>query len=175
MSEKILSCFIDEAGDFGEYSHHSPYYIIAVVLHEQSNSIHNQVAGLEKYLSDLGYPNHAIHSGPLIRREADYKELFINEFYYRSFDKIIIYYDNGQKPLKRIINNVFSSVFSNVEVRRVTPVDYKLFQVADLICTLEHITSKIELGLFSKTEKEFFTKSHDFKRDYWKKINKQRF
>ena len=27
---------------------------------------------------------------------------------------------------------------------------------------------------FSKSEKEFFTKTHDFKRDYWRKIDKQR-
>ena len=88
--------------------------------------------------------------------------------------KFIIYYDNGQKPLKRILNIIFSSRFTDVEVRKVSPIDYKLFQVADLICTLEHINVKIELGLFSKSEKEFFTKAHDFKRDYWRKIDKQR-
>ena len=75
MAEKILSCFIDEAGDFGEYNHHSPFYIVTVVLHEQSDSIQNQIDGLEKYLTDLGYPHHALHTGPLIRREADYEEL----------------------------------------------------------------------------------------------------
>ena len=42
MSEKILSCFIDEAGDFGEYDYHSPYYIVSVVLHEQSHHILRQ-------------------------------------------------------------------------------------------------------------------------------------
>ena len=86
---------------------------------------------------------------------------------------LIIYYDNGQKPLKRILNIIFSSRFSDIEVRRVRPVDYKLFQVADLICTLEHIYVKIELGLFSNSEKEFFSRPHDFKRDYWRKIENQ--
>ena len=224
MSEKILSCFIDEAGDFGEYDYHSPYYIVSVVLHEQSLPIQNQIDGLERYLTNLGYPNHALHTGPLIRREGDYKEMLMedrkklfnllfrfarklpirffsakvkkseckdsdeleskltkaitNELqkhddYFRSFDKIIIYYDNGQKPLKRILNIIFSSRFSDIEVRRVRPVDYKLFQVADLICTLEHIYVKIELGLFSNSEKEFFSRPHDFKRDYWRKIENQ--
>lgn len=28
---KELSIFIDESGDFGEYDHHSPYYIITMV------------------------------------------------------------------------------------------------------------------------------------------------
>lgn len=226
MAERILSCFIDEAGDFGEYDHHSPYYIVSVVLHEQADSIQTQIDGLERYLKDLGYPHHALHTGPIIRREADYSDLYMedrkklfnllfrfarklpirfftakvkkseckdsdeleskltkaiiyeiqkHDNYYNSFDKIIIYYDNGQKPLKRILNIIFSSKFTNVEVRKVSPVDYKLFQVADLICTLEHIYLKIELGLFSKTEKEFFSKAHDFKKDYWRKLNEQRF
>ena len=225
MAEKVLSCFIDEAGDFGDYHHHSPYYIVSVVLHDQSHSIQSYAEGLEAYLSNLGYPNHALHTGPLIRREEDYELLLMedrrklfnflfrfarmapisffsakvrksecrdvdeletkltkaitNEIqkrdeYFRSFDKIIIYYDNGQKPLKRIINIIFSSRFSNVEVRRVKPTDYKLFQVADLVCTLEHIHSKIEIGMFSKTEKEFFSNAHSFKKDYWRKIEKQR-
>ena len=181
---------------------------------------------MERYLKDLGYPHHALHTGPIIRREADYSDLYMedrkklfnllfrfarklpirfftakvkkseckdsdeleskltkaiiyeiqkHDNYYNSFDKIIIYYDNGQKPLKRILNIIFSSKFTNVEVRKVSPVDYKLFQVADLICTLEHIYLKIELGLFSKTEKEFFSKAHDFKKDYWRKLNEQRF
>ena len=225
LAEKILSCFIDEAGDFGEYDHHSPYYIVSVVLHEQSDSIQSQIDGLDHYLKDLGYEDHALHTGPLIRRESDYENLLMedrrklfnllfrfarkmpirfftakvkksecrdsdeletkltkaiigeiqkHEEYFRSFDKIIIYYDNGQKPLKRILNIIFSSKFTDIEVRKVKPVDYRLFQVADLICTLEHIYVKIELGLFSKTEKEFFTKAHDFKKDYWRKIDKQR-
>lgn len=225
MAEKILSCFIDEAGDFGEYDHHSPYYIVSVILHEQSDSIQQQIDGLENYLSNLGYPNHALHTGPLIRREPPYEELFMedrkklfnllfrfarklpihfmtakvrkaecsntdeletkltkaisneitrNEDYFKSFDKIIIYYDSGQKPLKRILNIIFSSKFSDIEVRKVKPVDYRLFQVADLVCTLDHIYFKNELGLFSKSEKEFFSTAHDFKQNYWRKMDKQR-
>lgn len=225
MSERILSCFIDEAGDFGEYDYHSPYYIVSIVLHEQSVSIQDSIDGLERYLKDLGYPNHALHTGPLIRREPPYEQLFMeerkklfnllfrfarklpinyisvkvkksecenldeleskltkaitneiekNEEYFRLFDKIVIYYDSGQKPLKRILNIIFSTKFSNIEVRKVKPIDYRLFQVADLVCTLDHIYFKIELGLFSKTEKEFFSNSHSFKKEYWRKINKQR-
>ena len=79
MAEKILSCFIDEAGDFGEYDHHSTYYIVSVVLHEQADSIQDQIDGLERYLKDLGYPNHALHIGPLIRREPPYEELFMED------------------------------------------------------------------------------------------------
>ena len=34
-----LSVFVDESGDFGEYDYHAPYYIISLVLHNQSNDI----------------------------------------------------------------------------------------------------------------------------------------
>jgi hypothetical protein len=225
LAEKILSCFIDEAGDFGEYEAHSPYYIVAVVTHEQSDSIQTEIDGLENYLSSLGFPHHALHTGPLIRRESVYefmemeerKKLFNLLFrfarkvpvrffsakvrkseckdtddlearitkeikaelekdgdYWRSFDKIIIYYDNGQKSLKRILNILFNSLFSNVEVRKVSPADYKLFQVADLVCTLDHIRSKIDIGQFSNSEAEFFSSKHEFKKNYWRKLELQR-
>ena len=101
-------------------------------------------------------------------------EIEKNDSYWRSFDKIIIYYDNGQKPLKRILNILFNSMFSNVEVRKVNPVDYKLFQVADLVCTLDHIKSKIDIGQFSHSEEEFFSSKHEFKKEYWRKLDQQR-
>lgn len=33
---KTLSIFVDESGDFGSYTKHSPYYIIAMVFHNQT-------------------------------------------------------------------------------------------------------------------------------------------
>ncbi|MBQ9010195.1 MAG: DUF3800 domain-containing protein [Clostridia bacterium] len=225
MTEKVLSCFIDEAGDFGDFESHSPYYVVSLVAHNQSDSIQSDIDGLEGYLSSLGYPHHAIHTAPLIRREGDYewlemdqrKKLFNLIFrftrkvpvrffsvqvrkseckdsdilearitkaiklrleehldYWHSFDRIIIYYDNGQKPLKRILNILFNSMFTNVEVRRISPADYKLFQVADLICTLDHIKAKVDIGQFSNSEAEFFSSRHLFKKDYWRKLDDQR-
>lgn len=225
MADKIISCFIDEAGDFGEFETHSPFYIVTIVVHEQNHSIQSDVDTLEQYLTSLGFPNHALHTGPLIRRESVYEDMNIEERrklfnllfrfarklpiqfftvkvrksecnnpdilearlaraihlelnkhldYWRSFDKIIIYYDNGQKPIKRILNVLFNSEFSNVEIRRISPANYKLFQVADLICSLEHINSKIEIGQFSNTETEFFISRREFKRNFMRKIDQQR-
>lgn len=34
----ILSIFIDESGDIGEYEPHSPYYIMTLILHNQDYS-----------------------------------------------------------------------------------------------------------------------------------------
>jgi len=39
MAEKILSVFIDESGDFGPYEPHAPYYLVAMVLHNQNINV----------------------------------------------------------------------------------------------------------------------------------------
>ena len=72
MPKKILSIFIDESGDFGVYNFRSPLYLVTMVFHDQQNSITKSIQGLETHLQSLGYPQHAIHTGPLIRRESIY-------------------------------------------------------------------------------------------------------
>ena len=47
---KELSVFIDESGSFGEYDRQSPYYIIAMVFHDQSISINDSVIKLDQEL-----------------------------------------------------------------------------------------------------------------------------
>lgn len=71
MSE--LSIFIDESGDFGEYDYHSPYYIISMVYHDQANSIEEPLQALSRQLSNIGYPDHCVHTEPIIRRENEYE------------------------------------------------------------------------------------------------------
>ena len=224
MAQKILSCFIDESGDFGPYDFRSPFYYVALVLHEQQDAIEEKIHGMEYRAANLGYPNHAIHTGPLIRRESVYKNELVekrkhlfNVLYYftiqlpiryicvnvnkaecmddiqqtarlskniseaiqahmdywRSFDKIIVYYDNGQTQLTKIITSVFNVLFSNVEMRKVRPVDYKLFQVADLICTLEMLADKAAHNSFTKSETDFFGNARDFRKNYYKKVMKK--
>ena len=74
MRENVLSVFVDESGDFGHYNPSSPNYYVTMVLHEQSIDISKNIIALEKQVSNWGYPNHTIHTGPLIRRESVYKE-----------------------------------------------------------------------------------------------------
>ncbi len=71
---KELSIFVDESGDFGDYAEHSSYYIISMILHDQSIDITKDVDWLESKLADLGYPNHCMHSGPIIRNEQEYRK-----------------------------------------------------------------------------------------------------
>lgn len=71
-----LSIFIDESGDFGPAQEHSPFYILGIVLHDQSDDITTNLNKIHGALRARGLPeNHAIHTGPLIRREADYRWL----------------------------------------------------------------------------------------------------
>ncbi|MCR4717026.1 MAG: hypothetical protein K5656_07575 [Lachnospiraceae bacterium] len=79
MSDRILSVFIDESGDFGPYEQHSPYYLVSLVLHDQSIDISKNIADFESHLKNLGYEHHAVHTGPLIRRESDYSNDLIED------------------------------------------------------------------------------------------------
>ena len=71
---KELSIFVDESGDFGEYNKQSPYYIISLVMHDQSVDISEELTRLESQMEYLGWPKHCIHAGPIIRSEHEYKE-----------------------------------------------------------------------------------------------------
>lgn len=225
MAEKILSIFIDESGDFGAYESHCPYYLVSMVMHDQRIEIKDNLICLDEHLQRLGYPNHAIHTGPLIRREAVYandtvesrkklfnslfhftrqlnfryicvsirksecrdeidmashlsraisEELRRNKEYLESFDKVIIYYDNGQIELTKILTSIFNSLFFNVEFRKVQPVNYRLFQVADLICTLELLSIKERNPLLTKSEEMFFGSVKELKKSYLKPLQKKK-
>lgn len=76
-----------------------------------------------------------------------------------------MYYDNGQLELTKILTTLFNALFYNVEFRKVAPVDYKLFQVADLVCTLELLDKKGKNNSFTHSEMEFFHSVRDFRKN----------
>ena len=79
MSEKILSVFIDESGDFGPYEAHAPYYLVSMILHNQSTDVSENIKLFDSHLLNLGYQNHAIHTDPLIRRESVYSNDLVED------------------------------------------------------------------------------------------------
>ncbi len=224
---KELSVFIDESGNFGAYGKSSQYYIVTLILHNQSIDITENIARLNTAVSHTDFgTNHSIHTGPLIRRETDYINLDLdqrrylfncifnftrttnikyksmmvnkkdlnNQFdlnarvskqlsafikqnikFFLDFDKIVLYYDNGQTELTNILVSVFNSLLSNVDVRKVLPKDYKLFQAADLICTLELLNIKRESNSLSNSELIFFKSARDLNKNYLKPILKKQF
>ncbi len=221
---KELSIFIDESGDFGEYAVHSPYYIITMVFHDQSEDIQPAIYKLNQELSYLHLDNLCIHTGPIIRKEEIYKNMGIDErrrifnkmvafirqinirykcFFiekkhiidvveatgklskqisqfvrknykeFLSFDNVKLYYDNGQVEVSKILASVFNTLLPNPIFRKVMPKEYKLFQVADLLCTMQLVILKLESNQFSKSEMMFFGNIRDLKKNYLKPLAKK--
>jgi hypothetical protein len=84
-----------------------------------------------------------------------------------------VYYDNGQVEVTRILSSVFNALLENVEFRKVMPSDYRLFQVADLICTLKLTELKMENHQLSKSEVFFFNDERTLKKNYLKPLSKK--
>jgi len=74
MSELLVTC--DESGNFGRCNPRSLYYIATFLLHDQASTDKtNELTGkLDAALAPFQLRN-AVHTGPLIRREEEYKEL----------------------------------------------------------------------------------------------------
>lgn len=102
------------------------------------------------------------------RALSGHMEFFLN------FDKIIVYYDNGQVELSTILNAVFSIQFSNVEFRKAEPQKYRLLQAADFICSMELLRIKWEEKRLSKSEKHFFYKPQELKKTFLKSVEKKK-
>lgn len=226
ITMKELSVFVDESGDFGEYDHHSPYYIISFVFHDQEKNIDNALNALNQNLDVFGLKNVAIHTGPILRQEEIYfgvdietrrkimrnlitfyrnvdiqytsiyiekkhiedeyemiaklsrqLSIFINNHldYFQSFDLVKIYYDNGQNPVARILSSVFGIYLTNVQFKKaVKPSKYRLFQIADMICTMELIRLKMDAHLLSKSELRFFGEPRVIRRKYLRIIDEKK-
>lgn len=217
-----LGIFIDESGDVGS---NSDFYIVTLVLHDQSSSIGSQVTRFENELSYLGIPaNSIIHAGPIVRREEAYKymtlelrrKIFFKMFsfvrlcgvmqksffvdkkehpsqlaikqklanelgaflrenlgYFQGFHKVIVYYDNGQKMVMDLINTVFNSYLSSVDIRKIRHADYRLAQVADFICMLELLRLKERRGVaLSRSEQIFFENRRRLNKVFLKALRK---
>ena len=228
MRETDISVFVDESGSFDSDDESSRFYLICLVVHDQSESISDAVGALEDALAALGLErDHCIHAGPLIRREGEYSGMrrearkrimsrmmaFLRKtpFAYKSFaldkkfvsgdaaihdfllqrivrflidsadtlnryDSIKVYYDNGQRQIKNLLKEAFS-IFAakTVFVGDVHPKDYRLFQVADVLCTLELIRCKLRAGChLNKSEYEFFNGFQNLNRNYLKLIDCKR-
>ena len=223
----VLSIFVDESGDFGRFQRHSPYYIVAMVMHDQDINIQAQIDRLDDEIRLLGHEDtFVIHTEPLIRREEMYRNYSPNErralftklffflmktelrfktfvfekkqfdnqmqlearmardfsrfvrdhlSFFQSFDRVILYYDNGQHELNRMLNTLLATELSQYDVRRVMPKDYKLFQVADLICTLELLSLKCERNELTKSELLLFHSARDLRKQFLKPFRDKQF
>lgn len=90
-----------------------------------------------------------------------------------DFAKLKVYYDCGQSEVTRILHETIETVAKGrvAFAQGVDPAKYKLFQVADLICTVKLLELKLRNGeLLTESEQRFFGGPRDFKRNVLRKI-----
>ena len=215
-----LSIHVDESGDFGDYNpKFAPYYIFTLLFHDQSNDISENIKTLDREMAHLGYFNHVIHTGPLIRKEEVYCNLTPNErraiftklfyftkslpirytifdisrkecpdcsslkdrivqlltrflqsnlSYFLSFDRVILYYDNGQNMLSNALLSVFRENLTNLYRKPdVNTNKYKLLQVADMLCTLRLLEIKAASNSLTRSEMLVFHSVRALKKDFF--------
>ncbi len=97
-----------------------------------------------------------------------------NETYFKKFDKIVLYYDNGQETLGTILDSIFYR-FEGFEHRiNFDHKEKRLFQVSDMLTYIDKYDYKYKNKMkISQAEKYFFS-VEDIRR-ILKELNKKRF
>lgn len=216
-----LSIFVDESGDqFG-----SRFYLITLVLHDQSDEFYRHEARYRQILADSNLPDIPFHMGPLMHGHEDYRDmaidirkrlltkftvfaqtlpyhyntfsyektasidmdalfihmkrdlinyLFNNLTFFQAFDVVKIYYDNGQAIVTNALHGAIEYALSKEAIvyKDAKPNEYRLFQLADYICTLELTALKYQTHDDRPTDRLFFGNWGSFKKNYLKKIRK---
>ena len=221
---KTLSVFVDESGKFQFPDRISRFYIVTLVLHDQSFDVADLIRRLDDDWIMMGLDGFCFHAGPLIRKEKGYVYMprekrtaifsrmlafarkvdfkfhclvvdkqFVNssrqiverlqrqlgEFLVASkarfaeTDRVKVYYDCGQAPITKLLQDTFvSKIGDRIEfAQHVRPENYKLFQIADLICTVKLISTRIGLGIpMTDDEFRFFGGPRKFMRNVSKQF-----
>lgn len=112
---------------------------------------------LKTIIIDKKYINKKMQLNMALAREIG-KFVNDNREYLESFDKIVIYYDNGQETLATILDTLFAA---NPKVERRIEFDHtkkRLFQVSDMLTVIDKMDYKRKNKIpFTKAEKYFFT------------------
>lgn len=226
MQKKTLSVFVDESGRFQHPDVTSRFYIVGLVLHDQSVEIGEQVSSLDCDWQRMGLANFCFHAGPLIRGEKGYKfmmreqrtaifarmmrfarqmpfsyhcllvdkkfvvsvrqivrelQIQLSEFLDSEtfdsddFEVVKVYYDCGQSPITNLLHDTFEARLGKrvVFAQAVRPERYKIFQLADLICTIRLIEAKLAVGEpMTVDETRFFRGPRIFKHDILRGIKR---
>lgn len=95
--------------------------------------------------------------------------------YFLSFDTIKLYYDNGQAGVMKIIISVFTTLFENTDHKKSLQKDYKLLQVADLVCTARLIELKMKNKTLSRFERHLLGSDRDINKNLLKPLKRKEF
>lgn len=92
-----------------------------------------------------------------------------------GFSLVKVYYDCGQTPVTNLLHDTFRSRAGQqiAFAQAVRPEKYKLFQLADMICTLKLVELKLQNGdALTESESKFFGGPRKFKRDFLKPVKR---
>lgn len=107
------------------------------------------------------------------RLEMQFNDFWQSRDGLREYEKIKVYYDCGQAKITNLLHRIFSPGFiPPVEfVQGVRPSSYRMFQLADMICSLRLIEERFKIGLpMTPSEYRFFGADRKFKRDILRRI-----
>ena len=96
---------------------------------------------------------------------------------FSSSDAVKVYYDCGQAPVTNLLRDTFvARLGSRVAFAQgVRPERFKLFQLADLICSVRLVREKIDRGMrLTDNEFRFFGGPRKFLRNVYKQFAKKR-
>ena len=95
--------------------------------------------------------------------------------FFLSYDKVKIYYDNGQVEVTKIIISVFTTLLEQTELKKAYQKDYKLSQVADLVCNAKLTSLKMERKTLSRSERRVLGSDRDIDRNLLKPLRRKKF
>lgn len=94
---------------------------------------------------------------------------------FQKYDSVKIYYDNGQHMITEALHRAIEFALSKQAVlyRNASPLDYRLAQVADFLCTLELAAIKYGNHEETSSDKKIFGTMRMFKRNYLRLIRRK--
>ena len=142
------------------------------------NHLFNFVRSIDiSYYTIIVEKRHVTEDLDLIDRLTKKLSSFLSEHLrtLTSYDQIHVYYDYGQRELAKLLISSFNTALRNVRFKKVIPANYKLFQAADMFCTLELLAEKVERKMLTSSELTFFKSERKLKKTYLRTLEKKRF
>ena len=129
------------------------------------------------YKSFVVEKKHLENEAEIAARLAKQVAAFIKQHYafFLAYDRVKVYYDNGQVEVTKIIISVFTTLLDRTELKKAFQKDYKLAQVADLICTATLTELKMNGKTLSRSERYVLGSDRDIKRNLLKPLRRKEF
>jgi len=105
-----------------------------------------------------------------LRLEEYIRQIISDNYdYFNKYDEMVIYYDEGQDYLTKILHNAFSTNLKNYRFKEgICQEEYRLLQCADMVCTLELIKQRKLNNECVKAIDNFFISNSKFNKNYYK-------